>query len=82
MSPPIVGRAALDLVCRGAVGADDLSHLARTQARDHRRADQESEQQRRDRGTRRPKADVVEEIEDDVGLAERSEQVIEHRTSA
>ena len=44
--------------------------------------DDEREQQRRHGGARGAKADVVEEIEDDVRLAERREPVIEHLASA
>ena len=80
--PPIVGVPALALVAGRPLGADDLPHLPRPQPRDDRRAHDEREQQRRHGRARGAKADVVEEIEDDVRLAERREPVIEHRASA
>jgi hypothetical protein len=69
---------ALALVTRGPLGTDDLAHLARPKTRDHGRTDKKRKQERRDRGARGAKADVVEKIEDDVLLAERREPMIEH----
>jgi hypothetical protein len=75
------GRAALDLVARGSLGADHLPHLAGAQPRDDRRPGHERKQQCRDRGAGGSKGDVVEEVEEDEVLAERCEQVIEHQAS-
>src|SRR6476661_9437766 len=69
-------------MARRPLGADDLAHLSRPKARDHRRPHEKREQQRRDRGPGGAKADVVEKVENDVRLAERREPVIEHRASA
>ena len=74
-------RAALPLVRGRTFGPDHLADLAGPEPADDRRADDERQQDRRDRGARGAKADVVEEIEKDVMLAQRGEQVIEHGAS-
>src|SRR6185312_4246089 len=75
-------RAPLSLMAGGPFRPDDLSYLPLPQTSDDRRSHHKSEQQSRNRRARGAKADVVEEIEDDVRLAERREPVIEHQSSA
>src|SRR4051812_45651849 len=65
-----------------ALRPDHLTHLPSPQPADDRWSHHEREQQGGHRRARGAKADVVEEIENDVGLAERGEPVIEHRASA
>src|SRR5690606_7504287 len=74
-------RAPLALMTGRALGADHLPHLVGLQPPDDGRTHHEREQQRGDRGPRRPKADVVEKIEYDPRLAERGKQVVEHQSS-
>src|SRR4051794_12366562 len=61
---------------------DHLTHLPRPEPADDGWSHHECQQEGGHRRARGAKADVVEEIENDVGLAERGEPVIEHRTSA
>src|SRR5690606_128384 len=74
-------RAPLALVAGRPFGTYHLTHLVRPEPPDDRGPHHEREQQRGDRGPRRPKADVVEEIEYDPRLAERGKQVVEHQSS-
>src|SRR4051794_27415443 len=61
---------------------DYLTYLPGPQAAYDRWSHHKREQEGSDRRTRGAKADVVEEIENDVSLAQRREPVIEHQTSA
>ena len=73
-----------DAVNIGTVDGDahHLPHLALPQHADDPRPQDEREQQRGDRRSRRAKRDVVEEIEENVLAGERGEQVIEHVETA
>src|SRR4029453_1867698 len=75
------GSSSLALVTRRSLGPHDLPDLAGPQAANDRRSYQEGQQERGDGCSRGAKADVVKKVEDDVGLAERGEPVIEHRSS-
>src|SRR6476620_5885997 len=68
-------------MARRTFSSNDLPDFSRPQAADYSRPHQEGEQQRGDRRSRSAKADVIEEIEDDIRSAEGCEPVIEHRSS-
>ena len=60
---------------------DHLPHLPGSESPDDRRTQHKREQQCGDGGTGRAEADIVEEIKNDVLLAERGEPMIEHQSS-
>src|SRR5204863_9459662 len=76
--PTLGGRAAIAMVTRRTFGAVHLPHVALAQPPDDGRAREEREQQGGDHGARRAEREVVEQIEQDVLLRERREQMIEH----
>ena len=82
MRPPIVGVPRLLWWLAGPSARMTCPTFRARSRRITGGPDDEGEQQRRHRRARRSEADVVEEIENDVRLAERREPMIEHPTSA
>src|SRR3989454_9349225 len=75
-------RAALRVVARRSLGADHLADVALAQPPDDGGTAQEGEHERRHDRARGAKREVVEQVEKDVLLRERREQVIEHVQSS
>src|SRR5688500_3470110 len=68
-------------MARGTFRTDYLPHFLGSESPNDGRAQHKRQQQRGDRGTGSAEADVVEESESAVLLAERGEPVIEHQSS-
>src|SRR5207244_8131746 len=77
---PAHGRGALlGAMPLGRVLADRLAPVLQlSQAPDEPRADDQRDDERRDQGHERTEAQVAKDVEDDVVLRERDEEVIEH----
>src|SRR5207244_9786445 len=70
------------MVARRSLGADHLADVALAQPPDDGGTAQEGEHERRHDRARGAKREVVEQVEKDVLLRERREQVIEHVQSS
>jgi hypothetical protein len=78
MISPHRGRAPLLLVAGRTLCPDHLPDAVQPQPLDDPRAHHEGEDQGGDRRAGGPEGDVIEEIEQDVLLAERRQPMIEH----